>query len=803
MKTDRLSVKISLQGCGRLLGITVLAVLLGAEGALAREAGPRPEPDAPVENSRAGDAPAGDLPGRSDRIVSYRIAASLDHEERTVRGEETIVWRNRTSEEVGELQFHLYLNAFKNEKTTFMKESRGRHRGFRMRDGYWGYVDLESMRLAGGSDLLDQAGFIRPDDGNPDDETVLRVPLPEPVEPGGEITVEVAFSSRLPRVFARTGFKNDFYLVAQWFPKLGVYEEAGVHGRKTGGWNCHQFHSTSEFYADFGSYDVSLTVPSAFVVGATGALAEPPSASRDGTTTYHFVQEDVHDFAWTADPDFVQVVRTFSYAAERDAEEERRMAGILGLDRSRIPPEGAADLAGVPEKIRLSDVEVTLLIQPEHRAQIDRHFTAVFNALRYFGYWYGRYPYETLTVVDPAYGGRGAGGMEYPTFITAGTRVIAPSRRHSPDGVTIHEFGHQYWYGLVANNEFEEAWLDEGLSTYSTGKVLEKAYGPDHDVIFIAGVPFVRFALLKIPQDASPVARRIKPPTTRQRLDGFLFLRWTGASNDSLLNAFRDLPFLTFPGDVPAPYPWGRRRRYLSSGPRKDELVRNAWEYYDRSSYALNSYNKTALTLRTLEGILGEENVALALRRFHERFRFGHPTTRDFIATVNDVAGRDMGWFFDQTLRGSGLLDYEIASAGTRPVKPGAGLFGPPGSRRTVTTREARAGLPVDGGGEVELNVMVRRLGEVRLPIRIHLVYEDGRTETRAWDGEYRWHRIREESSGKLAYARIGPEDGIPLDANWSNDARSSSTDRWPALKWWTRLVGWAQNVLFFYSGLS
>jgi hypothetical protein len=729
------------------------------------------------------------------------IEASLDHPARTVRGAETVTWRNTTSEPVADLQVHLYLNAFKNERTTFMKESEGRHRRYRIRDGHWGYIDLERLELGDGRDLLAGAESIRPDDGNPHDETVLRVPLPEPVRPGETITFKADFSSRLPRVFARTGYKNDFYLVAQWFPKLGVYEEAGARGRAEGGWNCHQFHRNSEFYADFGTYDVTIKVPSEFVVGATGALAEPPRSTPDGMTSYRYVQEDVHDFVWTADPDFIRVTRTFSYADERDPEEERRMARILGLDGARIPPGGAADLSGVPETIRLSDVEVTLLIQPEHRRQIDRHFRAVFNGIRYFGYWYGRYPYRTLTVVDPAYGGSGAGGMEYPTLITAGTAVFAPSRRLSPDSVTIHEYGHQHWYGLVASNEFEEAWLDEGINTYATGKVLEKAYGPNHDVMRIAGVPFVRFPLMEIPVDGRPGTPGPETVTLPARLGRFFYLRWIGASNDSLLNAVRDLPFLTFPSDVPVPYPWGNRRDYLDSGPEKDELVRRSWEFYDRDSYYLNSYDKSVLTLRTLESVLGEEMVARALRVYHERYRFRHPTTEQFIATVSEVAGRDTRWYFDQTLHGSGLLDYAIDSVVSRRILPGAGVYGPPGERRTVSVREARSAAAP--GEERRIEVTARREGALRLPVEIELVFEGGRREVHRWDGQYRWHRLREVADEDLLYARVGPPGGHALEADWSNDARTVRPDRWPALKWWMRLVGWAQNVLHFYAGIT
>ena len=133
--------------------------------------------------------------------------------------------------------------------------------------------------------------------------------LPQPVPPGGSVTLDVEWKAQLPQVFARTGYKRDFFLVGQWFPKLGVYEPAGLRGRSAGGWNCHQFHANSEFYADYGRFRVEITVPSRFVVGATGArVATRPGT--DGTTTYVHEQRDVHDFAWTADPKFVEVKDT-------------------------------------------------------------------------------------------------------------------------------------------------------------------------------------------------------------------------------------------------------------------------------------------------------------------------------------------------------------------------------------------------------------------------------------------------------------------------------------------------------------
>src|SRR5207244_11451057 len=112
------------------------------------------------------------------------------------------------------------------------------------------------------ADLTSAKHVVAPDDGNPDDQTGMAVPLPRAVEPGASLTIEVRWTAHVPRTFARTGAIGNFFFIAQWFPKLGVLEDTG--------WNCHQFHASTEFFSDYGVYDVSLTVPAGWVVGATG-----------------------------------------------------------------------------------------------------------------------------------------------------------------------------------------------------------------------------------------------------------------------------------------------------------------------------------------------------------------------------------------------------------------------------------------------------------------------------------------------------------------------------------------------------
>ena len=165
---------------------------------------------------------------------------------------ETLVWTNITTAATRELQFHLYYNAWRNHDSTWMREhaltSWWQSAGSR-RDEDLAAIDISSLRLTAGAiapvDLTKQMRFISPDDGNEDDRTVMAVTLPEPIGPGETITLDIAFTAKIPRPFARTGAIGNFFFIAQWFPKIGVLDAAGR-------WNCHQFHVATEFFADFG-----------------------------------------------------------------------------------------------------------------------------------------------------------------------------------------------------------------------------------------------------------------------------------------------------------------------------------------------------------------------------------------------------------------------------------------------------------------------------------------------------------------------------------------------------------------------
>ncbi len=152
-------------------------------------------------------------------------------------------------------------------------------------------------------DLTGKMEFIQPDDHNTNDHTVFQVTLPKPVSPGASVQFRMDFHDQLPKVVERTGYVHDFEMVGQWFPKVGVWWKNA--------WNCHQFHATTEFFADFGTFDVKITLPQNEIVGAGGDMLSTVNNS-DGTKTVTYHSEDVHDFSWTASPSFTVIEDSWS-----------------------------------------------------------------------------------------------------------------------------------------------------------------------------------------------------------------------------------------------------------------------------------------------------------------------------------------------------------------------------------------------------------------------------------------------------------------------------------------------------------
>jgi hypothetical protein len=333
--------------------------------------------------------------------------------------------------------------------------------------------------------------------------------------------------------------------------------------------------------------------------------------------------------------------------------------------------------------------------------------------------------------------------MEYPTLFTGGVRLMSPRSLESPELVTIHECGHQFWYGLVGNNEFEEAWLDEGFNTYHEYKAAALFLGPRR---------YVR--------------RYFGPGRTRgfpEIASGILVPERDGAQAD------------------------------LREGGTMDVMAREGWRYGTRQSYGLNSYTKPALVLETLEALVGDETMTRIMRTYARRYRFAHPKTEDFIATVNEVTGRDYRPFFAQTFFSSDICDYAIEVKNEK-ARVLSGFEESPGGAPHLApkAKDERKGGPYDS------EVTVRRLGGVRLPVEVLVEFEDGQQARETWDGEYRWTRFTYHRNAKVKKAMVDPEGKLAIDVDPSNNTWVEKTPEAPraALRWTARWVLWVQNLL-------
>ena len=241
----------------------------------------------------------------SQRVVAYNMDAKYDAKAHSLDATETLTYHNLTGQALDTFPFHLYLNAFQ-PTSTWMRE--GKREGTRGQDfekwdkKSYGAEEIKGFEVVGQGDFTSQLQFIHPDDDNKDDRTVMQVHLRKPVPPDGYVQFKIKFHDQFPETLERTGWNRDFVLGGQWFPKVGVWWH--------GAWNCHQFHAYTEFFADFGVYDVKLTVPQFEVVGASGIEVSSVN-NTDGTKTVAYHGDDIHDFAWTASPHYLVYDDTF------------------------------------------------------------------------------------------------------------------------------------------------------------------------------------------------------------------------------------------------------------------------------------------------------------------------------------------------------------------------------------------------------------------------------------------------------------------------------------------------------------
>src|SRR5262249_10614956 len=383
--------------------------------------------------------------------------------------------------------------------------------------------------------------------------------------------------------------------------------------------------------------------------------------------------------------------------------------------------EGAFEVSDTFRVDGLPEVVLTALVPEDARASAPHILAAAKATLEHGGRHWLPYPYPHLTLVAPPIGATyDSGGMEYPTFATVFTRTVpVQPRDFTVWEVTIHEVAHNWWQGMVASNESEEAWLDEGVDTWATYEVLQ-ASGLNWDLSEFAA-PGMRWLLHPFLHSAIPE---------------------------------RDL------------------RGSVATARFESTVVRPSWRFRGGYEYNRSAYGRGANALEMLEREMGPETFARAMRTYAERWAFRHPGTDDFLDVVSEVSGRDLRPLGNALLRGTAGLDDTVTELRCKRVT----VEGGPGYYEDGGTPVFRAAQrPGADAGVERCEVLVERKGDLAVPLDVQLTFSDGsKVREKVPDGEL-WHRFTTERADRATVdvAEVHPGSPPPVDSNPLNDARS------------------------------
>lgn len=366
--------------------------------------------------------------------VDYTINVRLDDRTHTLHGDETFVYHNNSPHALDTLWIHLWPNAYRDKSTALCRQldSHGDLDLHFATEEERGWIDSLGFKA---DDVQAAWGY------HPKHADIGWLKLNTPLVPGGSTRISTPFRVKIPDgKFSRLGHTGQAYYITQWYPKPAVFDAQG--------WHAMPYLTQGEFYSEFGSFDVSITLPANYVVGATGLLQDNPTeeawmnerasqpfgmdvsggnafpASAAEFKTLRFTQDNVHDFAWFADKRFIV-----------------RKSEVV------LPKSGRS-------------VKTWALFTPKNARLWEDAVSYVNESVRLYSEWVGDYPYDACTAVDGTISA--GGGMEYPMITIIGDM----GSKHALDNVIAHEVGHNWFYGILGSNERDHAWMDEGMNSF-------------------------------------------------------------------------------------------------------------------------------------------------------------------------------------------------------------------------------------------------------------------------------------------------------------------------------------------------
>lgn len=407
------------------------------------------------------------LHGYWQQKVDCKIDVTLNDVEHSLNGYIKLNYTNNSPDTLYFIWFHLWPNAYKNDKTAFTDQQleNGSTAFYFSEETKRGYINRLDFKMNGTTCLVQD---------HPQHQDIIKVILPTAILPHTTVKIETPFNVKLPYNFSRGGHSKQNYQATQWYPKPAVYDRKG--------WHPMPYLDQGEFYSDFGDYEVQITLPDNYIVAATGVgnkmppiLSEEvdvlpiitkrktivqekaelkakklnaayPSSSQQKTITYK--QQNVHDFAWFASKEFV---------VKNDT---------LQLPSGRF-------------------INVFVYYYKKNDAIWKNSIAFTKRAILTKSKWLGEYPYGVVSVVEDEEGG---GGMEYPTI----TYLSSGGNEKSLDFVINHEVGHNWFYGILASNERKHPWMDEGMNSYYDNKYSKTYYGNTKDDFFYDAPKFLQ-----------------------------------------------------------------------------------------------------------------------------------------------------------------------------------------------------------------------------------------------------------------------------------------------------------------------
>lgn len=582
------------------------------------------------------------------QYVEYEMDVFLNEPEKTLTASSDLLYVNHSPDTLDRMIMHLYHNAFNHG--TIAEEVWQDYYGY----AFEGEKDWTGIRIQGvHHDSIALAFQIR-------DDTILEIALNEDLLPGDTLRFDLDWTHNIHEHLDRSGYKGRQFDFAQWYPKFVVYDENG--------WHDDPFGDSGEFYGEFGKFTVHLDVPASHIIGATGtvlsgdpgwsevladtsqewdewqpvfkeertaALDELDSTARRQVS---FVAQHVHDFAWNSSPNFVYEHRSWDGID---------VHALYDLDRGKK------------------------WFKNEARYGV--------SSLKWLSEKFGGYPYPQVTIVHALLGG----GMEYPMLIMDG---------YHSESLVVHEIGHIWFFGIFGNDELDDAWLDEGFTTFQTDWYLEHHY-PNNDYALS------RDWVTEFENSHLPRA-------------GFVEQEYKNV-----------IPYVTSPANEP--------------------IARHSYHFLHERSYGLNVYERASMILHTLKRYLGEERFLAGMRLYFDRWALKHVNEDRFIKAMEDGAGEELDWLFDQWLHTPTYMDYALSDWKVEKL----------GSERFSTI------------------VNVENIGGLYAPIPVTLVGANGESVTQRLENFiYRNHQsLSLETTFKPTRAILDKDD-IFLDVDRTNN---------------------------------